>query len=70
MSKKRFGISAAVNTALTQTIQMAEAENSNFFNTEILIDRISLDSENPRKQKSLSGHSGSTAGILVTRWKK
>lgn len=51
MSKKKFGVSAAVNTALTQTIQMAEAKNSNFFNTEILIDRISLDSENPRKQK-------------------
>ncbi|PIZ03598.1 MAG: hypothetical protein COY58_08590 [Gammaproteobacteria bacterium CG_4_10_14_0_8_um_filter_38_16] len=51
MSKKKFSISPAVNKALTQTIQMAEAENSNFFNTEILIDRISLDSENPRKQK-------------------
>ena len=51
MSRKRFGISPAVNKALTQTIQMADAENSNFFNTEILIDRISLDPENPRKQK-------------------
>ncbi len=51
MSKKRFGISSAVNTALTQTIQMAEAENSNFFNTEILINRINLDPENPRKHK-------------------
>lgn len=46
MSRKRFGISPAVNKALTQTIQMADAENSNFFNTEILIDRISLDPEN------------------------
>lgn len=51
MSKKRFGISAAVNTALTQTIQMAEAENSPFFNTEILINRITLDPDNPRKHK-------------------
>jgi len=51
MSKKKFSISPSVNTALTQTIQMAEAENSNFFNTEILIDRIILDPENPRKQK-------------------
>lgn len=51
MPKKKFGISPSVNKALTQTIQMAEAENSNFFNTEILIDRICLDPENPRKQK-------------------
>ena len=51
MPRKKFGISPSVNKALTQTIQMAEAENSNFFNTEILIDRISLDPENPRKQK-------------------
>ena len=51
MSKKRFGISAAVNTALTQTIQMAETENSHFFNTEILINRINLDPHNPRKHK-------------------
>ena len=51
MRRKKFGISPSVNKALTQTIQMAEAENSNFFNTEILIDRISLDPENPRKQK-------------------
>lgn len=50
MRRKKFGISPAVNKALTQTIQMADAENSNFFNTEILVDRISLDSENPRKQ--------------------
>ncbi len=51
MAKKKFGISPSVNKALTQTIQMAESESSNFFNTEILIDRIILDSQNPRKQK-------------------
>lgn len=51
MAKKKFGISPSVNQALTQTIQMAESEDSNFFNTEILIDRIILDSDNPRKQK-------------------
>lgn len=51
MAKKKFGISPSVNKALTQTIQMAETENSQFFNTEILIDRIALDPENPRKQK-------------------
>lgn len=48
MSKKRFSISTAVNTALTQTIQMAEAENSIFRNTEILVDRIRVDPNNPR----------------------
>lgn len=51
MAKKKFGISPAVNQALTQTIQLAESESSNFFNTEILIDRIILDPDNPRKQK-------------------
>lgn len=51
MPKKKFGISPSVNKALTQTIQMAETENSQFFNTEILIDRITLDPENPRRQK-------------------
>lgn len=51
MARKKFGISPSVNKALTQTIQMAEAENSNFMNTEILIDRIKLDPENPRKHK-------------------
>ncbi|MDP1575023.1 MAG: ParB/RepB/Spo0J family partition protein [Coxiellaceae bacterium] len=51
MAKKKFGISPAVDKALTQTIQMAKAEHSHFFNTEILIDRITLDPENPRKHK-------------------
>ena len=51
MARKKFGISPSVNKALTQTIQMAEAENSNFLNTEILVDRIALDPENPRKHK-------------------
>lgn len=51
MARKKFGISPSVNKALTQTIQMAEAENSHFTNTEILIDRIALDPENPRKHK-------------------
>lgn len=51
MARKKFGISPSVNKALTQTIQMAEAEKSNFTNTEILIERIQLDPENPRKHK-------------------
>jgi len=51
MARKKFGISPSVNKALTQTIQMAEAENSNFMNTEILVERISLDPDNPRKHK-------------------
>jgi len=51
MVKKTFGISPSVKKALNQTIQMAEAENSNFVNTEILMDRISLDPDNPRKHK-------------------
>ena len=49
MAKKRFGISPSINKALTQTIQMAEAENTNFINTEILVNRIKLDPNNPRK---------------------
>ncbi len=49
MAKKRFGLSPSINKALTQTIQMAEAENTNFINTEILINRIKLDPNNPRK---------------------
>lgn len=51
MAKKKFGISPAVNKALTQTIKMAEAENSNFLNTEILLERVMLDPDNPRKHK-------------------
>lgn len=51
MAKKRFGMNESINRALSQTIQMAEAENSNFINTEILVDRIKLDPSNPRNQK-------------------
>ena len=51
MAKKRFGMNESINKALSQTIQMAEAENSNFINTEILVDRIKLDPANPRNQK-------------------
>lgn len=51
MARKRFGVSSSINKALTQTIQMAEAENTDFINTEILINRIKLDPENPRKHK-------------------
>jgi ParB/RepB/Spo0J family partition protein len=51
MVKKRFGISPTINKALTQTIQMAEAEGTNFINTEILMNRIFLDPENPRRHK-------------------
>ncbi len=51
MAKKRFGISPSVNNALNQTIRLAEAEDSNLFSTEILVERIKLDPENPRKHK-------------------
>ena len=51
MARKRFGVSPSINKALSQTIQMAEAENSNFISTEILVDRINLDPDNPRRHK-------------------
>lgn len=51
MARKKFGISASVSSALSQTAQLAETDNSNLYNTEILLGRIKLDPENPRKHK-------------------
>lgn len=51
MVKKRFGIDQATNEALSQTMQMAKGNDSNFNNTVVPIAKIILDSENPRKHK-------------------
>ncbi len=51
MAKKRFGIDEATNQALSQTMQLAKDHDSNFINTEILISKIELNPENPRKHK-------------------
>lgn len=51
MVKKRFGIDQVTNQALSQTMQMAKQNDSNFNNTIIQLGKIHLDLENPRKHK-------------------
>jgi len=50
MTKKRFGISQSVRTALHDTLEVSESY-SNFHTTQALIKRITLDPENPRRHK-------------------
>lgn len=47
--KKRFGISAALNRGLSETIHVVENNTSTFRNTVLPLSRIELDPENPRK---------------------
>jgi len=49
MAKKRFGIDAATNQALSQTMQMAKEHTSKLNNTVIPINKIELDLDNPRQ---------------------
>jgi ParB family transcriptional regulator, chromosome partitioning protein len=51
MAKKKFGISASVGKALNDTVKMAHGEQSNLFSTDILIEKIMLDPNNPRQHK-------------------
>lgn len=55
MAKKRFGIDQATSEAISQTMQMAKDHDSNFINAEVLISKIELDPDNPRKHKILFG---------------
>ena len=51
MAKKTFKLSSSVQKALGETVKMANSEVSNLHSTEILVDKIKLDPENPRRHK-------------------
>jgi ParB family transcriptional regulator, chromosome partitioning protein len=51
MAKKTFKLSSSVQKALGDTVKMANSEVSNLHSTEILVEKIKLDPENPRRHK-------------------